>query len=182
MYDFNCSYPCPYYAYTPMYNNNMGMCPYLNWYSTPVSYPNFPTECINLKDYGPEPFVVNIEEATKQNNNFRLALWTGCHLQLTLMSIRAGEEIGLEMHPNTDQFLRIEQGQALVQMGKRKDCLDFQRRVCEDYAIFIPAGTWHNVINTGSTPLKLYSIYAPPEHPRGTVQQTKQDAEKHHVC
>jgi len=140
----------------------------------------YPNQSIRLKDYGPKPFVVNIEEATKRNNNFRLALWTGCYLQLTLMSIQAGEEIGLEMHPDLDQFIRIEEGQGIVKMGNRKDKLDFQKKVSDDYAIFIPAGKWHNLINTGSKPLKLYSIYAPPEHPHGTVHKTKEDAEEHH--
>lgn len=129
-----------------------------------------------LKDYGPEPFVINIDRATKQNDTFRTALWTGNHLQLTLMSINAGEEIGLENHPDIDQFLRIEQGQGLVKMGQSKDNLNFQRSVGNGYAIIIPAGTWHNLINTGNIPLKLYSIYAPPQHPRGTVHKTKADA------
>ncbi|OQA47824.1 MAG: Cupin domain protein [Firmicutes bacterium ADurb.Bin300] len=129
-------------------------------------------------DYGPNPFVVNMENATLQNDYFRTALWTGTHLQLTLMSIKPGEDIGLEIHPNTDQFLRIEQGQGVVMMGKDKDNLTFQKRVYDNYAIFVPAGTWHNVINTGRKPLKLYSIYAPPQHPFGTVHVTKQDAEE----
>ena len=131
-------------------------------------------------DSGPAPFVVNIHQATRQNNTFRTVLWTGDHLQLTLMSIRPGEDIGLENHPNLDQFLRIEQGQGLVKMGSCKDNLDFQRRVSSDDAIIIPAGTWHNLINTGSVPLKLYSIYAPPQHPKGTVHQTKADAAEDH--
>ena len=134
------------------------------------------TNNIELKDYGPEPFVVNINRATKNNNTFRTALWTGSHLQLTLMSINVGEDIGLEIHPNTDQFIRIEQGQGLVQMGDRKDNLNFEKRAFADDAIFIPAGTWHNVINTGYVPLKVYSIYAPPNHPKGTVHKTKADA------
>lgn len=130
-----------------------------------------------LKDYGPEPFVIDIEVATKQNNNYRTALWTGNHLQLTLMSIKVGEDIGLEIHPDTDQFLRIEQGQGIVRMGSGKESLSFQKRVFPGYAIFVPAGTWHNVINTGNIPLKLYSIYAPPHHPWGTVHKTKADAQ-----
>ncbi|BAK97908.1 hypothetical protein OBV_07100 [Oscillibacter valericigenes Sjm18-20] len=129
-----------------------------------------------LKDYGPEPFVINIDWATKQNDTFRTALWTGSHLQLTLMSINPGEEIGLENHPDIDQFLRIEQGQGLVKMGQSKDNLNFQRSIGNGYAIIIPAGTWHNLINTGNIPLKLYSIYAPPQHPKGTVHKTKADA------
>ncbi len=127
-------------------------------------------------DYGSEPFVINIDQATKQNNTFRTTLWTGNHLQLTLMSINVGEDIGLENHPNLDQFLRVEQGQGLVKMGYSKENLNFQRRVTDGYAIIIPAGTWHNLINTGNRPLKLYSIYAPPQHPKGTVHRTKADA------
>jgi mannose-6-phosphate isomerase-like protein (cupin superfamily) len=134
-------------------------------------------ELAELKDYGPEPFVIDINEATKRNDTFRTALWTGSHLQITLMSIKPGEEIGLENHPNLDQFLRVEEGEGIVKMGKRKDNLDFQREVADDFAIVIPANTWHNLINTGTTPLKLYSIYAPPQHPRGTVHETKADAE-----
>ncbi len=130
-----------------------------------------------LTDYGPAPFVIDIAEATKQNDTFRTALWTGDHLQLTLMSIRPGGEIGLEIHPNTDQFLRIEEGEGLVRMGRRRDRMEFQERVHDDSAVIIPAGTWHNLINTGNKPLKLYSIYAPPQHPWGTVHETKEDAE-----
>jgi mannose-6-phosphate isomerase-like protein (cupin superfamily) len=131
---------------------------------------------ISLTDYGPKPFVVNINEATKQNNTYRTALWTGTHLQVTLMSLNVGEDIGLEMHSNVDQFLRIEQGQGIVQMGKSKDNLNFKRNVYDDYAIMIPAGTWHNLTNTCNIPIKLYSIYAPPNHPFGTVHVTKADA------
>ncbi|WP_108025385.1 cupin domain-containing protein [Melghirimyces profundicolus] len=133
---------------------------------------------IELIDYGRKPFVVNINKAAKQNNTFRTALWTGDHLQVTVMSIDVGDDIGLEIHPTVDQFLRIEEGQGLVQMGDRKDQLDFEAEVYDDYAIMVPAGTWHNLINTGDTPLKLYSIYAPPEHPFGTVHKTKADAMK----
>jgi mannose-6-phosphate isomerase-like protein (cupin superfamily) len=92
------------------------------------------------------------------------------------MSLNVGEDIGLEIHPNVDQFLHIEQGQGIIQMGKSKDNLNFERKVYDDSAIMIPAGTWHNVINIGNIPLKLYSIYAPPRHPRGTVHVTKADA------
>ena len=136
-----------------------------------------------LKDYGPEPFTINIEEATKHNENFRTALWTGKHLQLTLMSIGVGEDIGLEIHPELDQFLRVEEGRGLVKMGDSRDKLDYQRMVNENYAFIVPAGKWHNLINTGDTPLKLYSIYAPSQHPHGTVHKTKADAqaaEAHH--
>ncbi|WP_337969622.1 cupin domain-containing protein [Virgibacillus salexigens] len=129
-----------------------------------------------ISDQGGDPFVVAIEQATERNNTFRTAIWTGDHLQVTLMSIDVGEDIGLEIHPDTDQFLRLEQGNGYVQMGKSRDNLDFNRYVEEDDAIMVPAGTWHNITNTGDEPLKLYSIYAPPEHPFGTVHQTKADA------
>ena len=131
---------------------------------------------IDLTDYGPEPFVIDIEQATEQNDSFRITLWTGDYLQLTLMNIDVGEDIGLEQHPDLDQFIRIEQGQGLVRMGSREDRLDFERSVSDDDAIIIPAGSWHNLINTGNVPLKLYSIYAPPAHPRGTVHETKAEA------
>lgn len=142
--------------------------------------PRPPKQATKLKDYGPCPFVVNIEEATTQNDYYRIALWTGEHLQLTLMSINVRDDIGLEIHPELDQFIRIEEGRGIVKMGDRKEQLDFEAKVYDDYAIFIPAGKWHNLINTGRRPLKLYAIYAPPEHPRGTVHETKEDAEEHH--
>ncbi|MEH7887266.1 cupin domain-containing protein [Bacillus sp. JJ1609] len=131
---------------------------------------------LEIRDYGREPFVVNIDEATTQNDTYRTALWTGKNLQVTLMSINVGDDIGLEVHPTTDQFLRIEEGQGLVQMGDSKDQLDFEEQAFDDYAIMIPAGKWHNVTNTGDKPLKIYAIYAPPEHPFGTVHETKEDA------
>lgn len=134
-------------------------------------------------DHGPEPYAFNIERATRQNNNFRTAIWTGTHLQTTLMSIPVGGEIGLEIHHGVDQFLRIEQGVGLVQMGKSKNDLNYRMRVGNGFAIFVPTGTWHNLTNIGRIPLKLYSIYAPPQHPKGTVHQTKaiaDAAESHH--
>ncbi len=130
-----------------------------------------------VTDFGPNPFVIDINKATLHNNTFRTALWTGNNLQLTLMSIPVGEDIGLEMHSHVDQFLRIEEGQGLVQMGNSKDNFYLNQPVYDDSAIFIPANSWHNLTNTGNIPLKLYSIYAPPNHPRGTIHQTKAIAE-----
>lgn len=127
-------------------------------------------------DYGPNPYVVDIEQAVEENPFFRRALWTGPHMQVVLMSLRPGEDIGVEMHPNVDQFIRIEDGDGLVQMGPSRDRLDYQRRVEDGYSIMIPAGTWHNLTNIGNEPLKLYTIYAPPEHPHGTVHRTKEEA------
>jgi len=94
------------------------------------------------------------------------------------MTIRPGEDIGLEIHPDTDQFLRIEEGQGIVQMGPSKRNLTFRQPVFADTAVFVPAGTWHNITNIGSGPLKLYSIYAPPHHRHGTVHPTKAIAEQ----
>ena len=131
---------------------------------------------ITLSDQGNHPYVVDIEEAAEQNRRFRTALWTGRHLQVVLMSLRSGEDIGLEIHRHTDQFLRIEEGHGLVQMGRERNNLNFQRNIREDDAIMVPAGTWHNIINTGRKPLKLYTIYAPPHHPHGTVHRTKAEA------
>lgn len=169
-------YSCPYWVNIPMYNVHKRN-PYTYCVNTPIYNSEFCRQITNSKDYGPEPFVVNIEEVTKQNNTFRTALWTGDNLQVTLMSINVGEDIGLEVHPTVDQFIRIDEGQGLVKMGDSKDNLDFQEKVYDDYAIMIPAGKWHNIINTGNEPLKLYAIYAPPEHPRGTIHETKAIAE-----
>ncbi|PAF36007.1 cupin [Terribacillus saccharophilus] len=149
--------------------------PHYHWHPSPNDWRNYQWQQ-QIHDHGNSPHVVDIEQATENNRFFRTAIWTGKHLQVTLMSIRPGEDIGLERHPNVDQFLRIESGHGLVQMGPRKDNLQYQQYVQDDYAIFVPAGTWHNVINAGRTPLKLYTIYAPPEHPYGTVHRTKQDA------
>ena len=128
-------------------------------------------------DYGPWPFVTDIECETKRNPYFRKALWTGCHLQLTLMCIPVGGEIGLEIHPDTDQFIRLEAGQGVVKMGRQKDKLNLMKCVSANDAVFVPAGWWHNIINTGRCPLKVYSIYAPPHHPHGTIHKTKADAD-----
>lgn len=131
-----------------------------------------------MNDNGPNPYVINIEEATVSNETFRTALWTGKNLQLTVMSIQPGDDIGLEVHEDHDQFLRIEEGEALVKMGETEQGLS-EWTARDDDAIFVPAGAWHDIINVGSTPLKLYSIYAPAEHPHGTIHQTKADDPEH---
>ena len=133
---------------------------------------------VTLKDYGAEPTVLNIDAYTMTNSNFRTALWTGTLLQVTLMEIEVGGEVGLEQHPDTDQFLRIEDGKANVLMGDTKESLTFSKTAEKDYAIIVPAGKWHNIINTGNKPLKLYSIYAPVHHPHGTVHKTFEEAEE----
>jgi mannose-6-phosphate isomerase-like protein (cupin superfamily) len=125
-------------------------------------------------DYGPNPFVVNIEQATLANDMYRQTLWTGPHMQSTLMTIPVGGDIGLEVHPDNDQFLRLEQGQGLVQMGNAQNNLPHRQTVFANSAVFVPAGTWHNITNIGSEPMKLYVIYAPPHHPHGTIHPTKE--------
>ena len=133
-------------------------------------------EPVVLKDYGAGPTTLNIESYTLANENFRTTLWTGSNLQVTLMSIPAGGDVGLELHHDIDQFLRVEEGTARVMMGDSEDRLDFVREVSDDFAILVPAGKWHNIVNTGDKPLKIYSIYAPAEHPHGTVHKTQQEA------
>ena len=129
-------------------------------------------------DYGQKPYVVNVEQVSLQNRYFRSTVWTGQQLQMTVMCIPPCGEIGLEIHEETDQFIRVEQGCAVVKMGECKRQLDFQQNMCRGDAVFVPAGTWHNVINTGRAPLKVSVIYAPPNHPRGTIHFSKADADR----
>ena len=130
----------------------------------------------NIIDIGPAPLVVNIEKDTIENSNYRTTLWTGVNLQITLMSVDPGDDIGLEVHSTHDQFLRIEQGQATVNMGPNQTELQTWTANPSD-AIVVPAGTWHNLISIGEEPLRVYSIYAPPQHPHGTVHITKEEGE-----
>jgi mannose-6-phosphate isomerase-like protein (cupin superfamily) len=125
-------------------------------------------------------WVGDIERETVANGTFRTVLFTGRRMQLTVMRLGPGEEIGLEAHPDTDQFIRIERGQARVEFGATPDRVDEAHEVREDWAIVIPAGTWHNVVNVGPGDVNLYSLYAPPEHPPGTIHPTKADADAAH--
>ena len=129
-------------------------------------------------DYGPNPFVANLGRMARNNPNFRAAVWTGEHLQMTLMSIPVCSDIGAEIHPDTDQIIRIEQGMAVVMMGDCQERMDMQTRAGRGDTVFVPAGTWHNIVNTGRMPLKLSTIYAPPHHPAGTIHAKKADAEQ----
>ncbi|MCL2235009.1 MAG: cupin domain-containing protein [Defluviitaleaceae bacterium] len=130
------------------------------------------------QDFGGRPFVVDIEKATVANDTFRTAIWSGSHLQVTVMSVEPGDDLGLEQHNGIDQFLRVEQGKGMVQMGEHKDDLSFVQPIFENSAVFVPANIWHNITNTGRVSLKLYSVYAPPDHPFGTIHPTKEIAEK----
>ena len=122
-------------------------------------------------------WVGDIEQTTLDNENFRTVVYTGQHTQLTVMRLAPGEDIGLEAHPQLDQFLRIEQGRGRAEFGDNEDQMDETHDVGPDWAIIVPAGVWHNVVNTGNEELKLYSLYSPPEHPDGTVHETKQESE-----
>lgn len=119
-------------------------------------------------------FVEDIESLTENNGDFRRVLYTGKNLQLVLMALRPGEEIGEEVHDDIDQFFRVESGEGeLVIDGA-------VRPVKADFAMIVPAGARHNVRNTGKTPLKLYTVYGPPEHVDGTVHRTKAEADAAH--
>ena len=117
-------------------------------------------------------YIVDIKDQVKANNNFRKVLHTGTHSQIVAMCIAAGEDIGMETHETTDQMLFIVQGKGAAVLNGEKQSFD------KHDVIFVPAGTEHNFINDGDEPLKLFTVYAPPDHPDGTVQATKADAEK----
>ena len=121
-------------------------------------------------------WVGDIERATLENETFRTVLHPGDRLQLTVMRLAPGEDLGRERHAHTDQFLRIESGTGRVEFGRNEDAVDESHDVEDDWAIVVPAGMWHDVVNTGDRDLKLYSLYSPPEHPDGTVHRTKADA------
>lgn len=116
-------------------------------------------------------FVADIEDLTEENDDFRRVLYTGKNLQLVLMSIEPGGEIGEEVHDDGDQFFRVEEGKGEVVIDGHRSKIE------SDFGIVVPAGARHNVINTGDKPLRLYTVYAPPEHRDGTVHRTKADAD-----
>ena len=133
---------------------------------------------MTIKDVGPEPTSFDLESATTENANYRTVAWTGKHLQVTLMSIPVGESIGLEKHPETDQFLRLDAGRGKAQMGPSKDELTFEQEVSDGWCVLVPAGTWHDITNIGEEPMRLYVVYAPTHHAAGIVQKTAEDAEQ----
>lgn len=116
----------------------------------------------------------DIEKATLENEDFRRVLYTGGHLQLVVMTLQPGDEIGSEVHTDRDQFFRIEEGEGAVDIDGKEN------KVAADFAVIVPAGARHNVRNTGSKPLRLYTIYGPPEHKDKVVQSTKAEADKRH--
>lgn len=119
-----------------------------------------------------QAFIADIEDRTEENRDFRRVLYTGSHLQLVLMALQPGEELGEEIHEHTDQFFRVEEGKGEVVIDGE------ETRIESDMAMVVPAGARHNIRNTGHKPLKMYTLYAPPQHPGGTVHHTRADAER----
>jgi len=120
-------------------------------------------------------FAANLDQLTKANSDYRKVVYTSHYTQLVLMSLNPGEEIGNEVH-GLDQFIRVEQGRAKAILNNGETEYDLK----EDWAIIVPAGTFHNIINTGETTLKLYTLYSPPDHLKDTLQATKADEEEDH--
>jgi mannose-6-phosphate isomerase-like protein (cupin superfamily) len=131
---------------------------------------------MKIDDIGPKPQSFNLEQATRDNRNYRTAAWSGKYLQVTLMSIPVGGDIGFEIHPDTDQFIRLDAGRGRVQMGASKEQLTFDKEVSDGWCILIPAGTWHNVTNVGGEPMQVYAIYAPAHHQPGKIHETALDS------
>ncbi len=127
-------------------------------------------------DYGPNSLIIDLNKAAQQNDNFRATLWTGTYLQVTLMSIPVHGSIGMEVHTDHDQILRIEEGLGLVQLGESQLTMYGQYLAFTNYVIAVPAGIWHNIINIGNVPLKISSYYAPPNYAWNTVQRTRTPA------
>lgn len=119
-------------------------------------------------------YIVNIEELTVENTSFRKVLYTTPEMQLVLMSLKPGEDIGSEVHPNITQFFRVEAGKGTVILNGVETFIE------DGSSIVVPAGVEHNVVNTGDVDLKLYTLYTPPEHKHGVVQETKEEAEARH--
>ena len=130
-----------------------------------------------IEDIGPRPQSFNLERETQGNQTYRTVAWSGRYLQLTLMSIPVGGDIGLEAHPETDQFLRLDAGRGRVRMGQSRDKLTFDEVIGDGWCVLVPAGTWHNITNVGDVPMQVYAIYAPAHHKPGKVQGTAAEAE-----
>jgi len=128
---------------------------------------------MSIKDMGPHPRSFDLETETRKNPNYRTVAWSGKYLQVTLMSIPVGGDIGLEKHPDTDQFIRLDAGRGRAQMGPAKGELTFDQEVSDGWCILVPAGSWHNVTNIGDEPMQVYTVYAPQHHQPGKVQTTK---------
>jgi len=133
---------------------------------------------MTVNDNGPKPNAFDLEAATVENAHFRTVAWTGVYLQVTLMSIPPGSSIGLEVHHETDQFIRLDAGRGRATLGPSKDDLNYQVDVSDGWSVQVPAGTWHDIVNTGEEDMRLYVVYAPVHHAPGIVQATAEDAER----
>ena len=129
-----------------------------------------------IQDIGPRPQAFDLEQETRDNQNYRTVAWSGRYLQVTLMSIPVGADIGLEAHPDTDQFLRLDAGRGRVRMGNSRDQLTFDEEVADGWCVLVPAGTWHDITNIGDVPMQVYAIYAPAHHKPGKIHKTALDA------
>ena len=129
-----------------------------------------------IEDIGPQPNAFNLEQETRDNQNYRTVAWSGRYLQVTLMSIPVGTDIGLEAHPDTDQFLRLDAGRGRVRMGNARDKLTFDEVVSDGWCVLVPAGTWHDITNVGDVPMQVYAIYAPAHHQPGKIHETALEA------
>lgn len=136
-------------------------------------------EDFDFTDKGPGFFSIDLEEYTKANTNFRTTIWTGEQMQMTLMSIPVGGEIGEEIHTTIEQFIRIEEGEGEVYIGETQETMKAVQKISDDEIVFIPLGVWHNIKNIGDKPMKLYSIYAPTEHAKGTIHVTMEEGHAH---
>ena len=131
---------------------------------------------MRITDKGPEPNVFDIEKATVKNKNYRTVAWSGKYLQVTLMSIPPGSSIGLEKHPETDQFIRLDAGKGVAKMGTNKAKLETWD-VSDGWSVQVPAGHWHDIENVGEDPMQLYVVYAPVHHKPGIVQKPSEKAD-----
>lgn len=131
---------------------------------------------MTIEDIGPQPQSFDLEKSTRENCHYRSVAWSGRYLQVTVMSIPVGSDIGLERHPETDQFLRLDAGRGRVQIGPSKDQLTLEEDVSDGWCILVPAGSWHNVTNIGDEPMQLYAIYAPAHHKPGKIHKTASEA------
>lgn len=123
-------------------------------------------------------WIGDIGRIARDNDAFRRVVWTGTHVQLTAMRLQPGENIGLEAHPHLDQFLRIEEGRVRVDLGPEEDQIEEHHELDAGAAFVVPAGTWHDVVNVGTSDVTLSSLYSPPEHPDGAIHRTKEQAEE----
>ncbi len=128
---------------------------------------------LKCKNEHGDVFVTNVGKSAIKNTKFKKSYWTGKYLQMTLVSLDCGEDIGVECHDDADEYIRVERGNGVITTGNSRDCMWNKKRLCEGDSVFIPAGTWHNITNCGRGTLKISSIYAPPHHPKCTVEKHK---------